>query len=129
MILINVTINPAANVDAHRDSGWYTCAAVSESGSSLSRAEVRVSKERDHPPPIIQLGPVNQTLPIKTSATLPCDASDHETIVWLKDGVPISTIATETRIYVDGDNTLTIKGICPHLYNSNNHHVKMHNVF
>ena len=99
-----------ANVDAIRDSGWYSCAAVSESGSSLSRAEVRVSKETDHPPPIIELGPVNQTLPIKTSATLPCDASDHDTIVWLKDGVPISTLATETRIYVDGDNALTIKG-------------------
>ena len=93
-----------------RDSGWYSCAAVSESGSSLSRAEVRVSKETDHPPPIIELGPVNQTLPIKTSANLPCDASDHKTIVWLKDGVPISTLATETRIYVDGDNALTIKG-------------------
>ena len=93
-----------------RDSGWYSCAAVSESGSSLSRAEVRVSKETDQPPPIIELGPVNQTLPIKTSANLPCDASDHKTIVWLKDGVPISTLATETRIYVDGDNALTIKG-------------------
>ena len=101
-----------ANVDAIRDSGWYSCAAVSESGSSLSRAEVRVSKEIDQPPPIIELGPVNQTLPIKTSANLPCDASDHENIVWLKDGVPISTLTTtETRIYVDGDNALTIKGV------------------
>ena len=100
-----------ANVDANRDSGWYSCMAVSESGSSLSRAEVRVSKETDLPPPIIELGPVNQTLPIKTTATLPCDASDHENIIWLKDGVPISTLATtETRIYVDSDNTLTIKG-------------------
>ena len=77
----------------------------------MSRVEVRVSKERDHPPPIIELGPVNQTLPIKTSATLPCEASDYDSITWLKDGVPISTLAaTETRIYVDGDNTLTIKG-------------------
>jgi len=49
-------------------------------------------------------------LPIKTSATLPCEAADHETITWLKDGVPVSTLATKARIYVDGDNTLTIKG-------------------
>ena len=77
----------------------------------MSRAEVRVAKETDLPPPIIIHGPVNQTLPIKASATLPCEASDHETIVWLKDGVPISTlVATETRIYVDNENTLTIKG-------------------
>ena len=103
-------VSVIANVDANRDSGWYSCIAVSESGSSLSRAEVRVAKETDLPPPIIELGPVNQTLPIKTSATLPCDASDHETIIWLKDGVPISTLATETRISVDSDNKLTIKG-------------------
>ena len=102
-----------ATVSANRDSGWYSCAAVSQSGSSMSRAEVRVAKETDLPPPIIIHGPVNQTLPIKTSATLPCEASDHETIIWLKDGVPISTlVATETRIYVDNENTLTIKGKC-----------------
>lgn len=39
-----------------RDSGWYSCAAVSESGSILSRAEVNVAQNADRPPPIIQLG-------------------------------------------------------------------------
>ena len=43
-------------VIALRDSGWYSCAAVSESGSILSRAEVNVAQNADRPPPIIQLG-------------------------------------------------------------------------
>jgi hypothetical protein len=98
-----------ATVVAKRDSGWYSCAAVSESGSVLSRAEVNVAREADRPPPIIQLGPVNQTLAIRTSGSLPCQASGaHETISWLKDGVPLSTL-DNNRHSVDSDNTLTIK--------------------
>ena len=68
-----------------------------------------MAKEADRPPPIIQLGPVNQTLPIRTVATLPCQASGtHETISWLKDGVPLSTL-NERRYQIDSDNTLSIK--------------------
>jgi hypothetical protein len=48
------------SVSADTDSGWYSCAAVSESGSCLARAEVAVARDSDRPPPILQLGPVNQ---------------------------------------------------------------------
>ena len=69
-----------------------------------------MAKEADRPPPIIQLGPVNQTLPVMTSASLPCQASGaHEVISWLKDGVPLSTL-DDARFQVDSDNTLVIKG-------------------
>ena len=99
----------AGSVSAIRDSGYYSCAAVSESGSILTRAEVNVAKEADRPPPIIQLGPVNQTLPIRTMASLPCQASGtHEIITWLKDGVPLSTL-DDRRHVIDSDNTLSIK--------------------
>ena len=82
---------------------------MSESGSILSRAEVNVAKEADRPPPIIQLGPVNQTLPIRTSASLPCQASGaHDAISWLKDGVPLSTLDNRRHV-IDSDNTLSIK--------------------
>ena len=91
-----------------RDSGWYSCGAVSESGSIMARAEINVAKEVDRPPPIIQLGPVNQTLPIRTEATLPCQASGGDTISWLKDGVPLSTM-DDRRYQTDNENTLTIK--------------------
>ena len=98
------------SVSALRDSGYYSCAAVSESGSILTRAEVNVAKDADRPPPIIQLGPVNQTLPIRTVASLPCQASGthFETISWLKDGVPLSTL-DDRRHVIDSDNTLSIK--------------------
>ena len=93
-----------ANVLASRDSGWYSCGAVSQSGSVIARAEIDVAKEVDRPPPIIQLGPVNQTLPIQTSASLPCQASGDETISWLRDGVPLSTLVSTDNIW----STMTI---------------------
>lgn len=93
------------------DTGWYTCAAVSESGSTMARVEVRVARTSDNPPPIIQMGPVNQTLPMGGSATLPCEPTGHESIAWLKDGVPLDTLSfADTRIHISADNTLTIKG-------------------
>ena len=44
------------------DSGFYSCAAVSSSGSVMSRAELRVvsSATALKHPPIIELGPANQ---------------------------------------------------------------------
>ena len=55
------------------------------------------------------LGPVNQTLPIRTSASLPCQASGaHDAISWLKDGVPLSTLDNRRHV-IDSDNTLSIK--------------------
>ncbi len=79
----------------------------------IARAEVNVAREADRPPPIIHLGPVNQTLPIRKSAELPCQASGsggQEVILWLKDGVPLSTQeAARDRYTVDADNTLLIK--------------------
>ena len=50
----------SVSVSADTDAGWYSCAAVSESGSCLARAEVAVARDSDRPPPILQLGPVNQ---------------------------------------------------------------------
>ena len=101
-----------SSVTDGKETGWYTCAALSESGSSVARAEVRVAAGNDQPPPIIQIGPVNQTLPIRSTAILPCEATGHNAINWLKDGVPLNTLAfVDTRITVDDDRTLTIKGM------------------
>lgn len=86
----------------------------------MAMAEVKVVQEASRSPPVIQLGPVNQTLPVKAAATLPCEASDHEIVIWLKDGVPLSSLATETRIIVDKDNTLTINGTKFQKINSKN---------
>ena len=95
---------------AANDAGWYSCAAVSESGSSLARAEVKLADaDNDRPPPIIQLGPTNQTLPEGSKATLPCQATAEDEIVWLKDGVPLESLQ-DKRISIQGDNTLLISG-------------------
>ena len=97
----------SATVVSPRDSGWYSCSAVSESGSVMARAEINVAKEVDRPPPLIQSGPVNQTLPIHTEANLPCQASGEDYISWLKDGVPLSTM-DDRRFQIDNENTLSI---------------------
>lgn len=104
-----------------RDAGFYSCAAVSESGSTLARAEIRFSSPADRPPPIINLGPANQTLAAGKSARMPCEAEEASsinggggsglTVTWLKDGVPLTTMtALDDRVDVAGDNTLTIRG-------------------
>ena len=36
---------------------------------------VQVTAMADEPPPIINVGPANQTLPLNTLAVLPCEAS------------------------------------------------------
>ena len=98
-----------ASVLPLRDSGWYSCSAVSESGSILARAEINIAKDgADRAPPIIQQGPVNQTLPIRTGTSLPCQASASDEITWLKDGVPLSTLDNRRHV-IDSDNTLSIK--------------------
>ncbi|PSN52194.1 hypothetical protein C0J52_06109 [Blattella germanica] len=57
------------------DSGIVVvCSAVNPAGSVTWRARLTVTSPEDHPPPIITLGPTNQTLPVKSMAVLPCSA-------------------------------------------------------
>lgn len=62
----------------------------------------------DIPPPIIELGPANQTLPVKSVATLPCRAVGTPTpkVHWHKDGVLIQlgnriTMANNGTLFID----------------------------
>ena len=77
------------------DEGFFVCSAFSVAGSIAVKAylEVRmvmmmmmmimvmmlmllqVTAMADEPPPIINVGPANQTLPLNTLAVLPCEAS------------------------------------------------------
>ena len=76
----------------------------------MARAELRILTSADRPPPIIQLGPSNQTLKAGSKAEMPCMAtSQGGQIVWLKDGVPLG-ISGDRRFNKDNDNTLVIKG-------------------
>ncbi|BET03166.1 roundabout [Nesidiocoris tenuis] len=70
------------------DAGFYVCSALSVAGSAVARAYLQVTSINDKPPPIIEIGPVNQTLPLQSFATLPCQvlANPPAKVVWYKDG-------------------------------------------
>lgn len=75
------------------DAGYYVCSALSVAGSATIRAFLQVTSVDDIPPPIIQIGPANQTLPVGSVAMLPCRAIGNPTprIRWYKDGMPLQT--------------------------------------
>lgn len=75
------------------DAGYYVCSALSVAGSATIRAFLQVTSVDDIPPPIIQIGPANQTLPVGSVAMLPCRAIGNPAprIRWYKDGLPLQT--------------------------------------
>ena len=97
-----------------RDAGWYGCFGVSSTGSSGSMAWVGMKEGGLRPPPIIQLGPVNQTLVAGGQAELHCQTSAGreqaaQVVTWLKEGLPLEFPATE-RFFLGGGNNLHIRG-------------------
>ncbi|XP_037047604.1 protein sax-3 [Bradysia coprophila] len=83
------------------------CSAVNSVSSVSSRVVLSLNPQDDRPPPIITLGPTNQTLPLKSVAALPCKSIGSPTpiISWYRDGIPV--ILSE-RITLSEDGTLTI---------------------
>lgn len=75
------------------DAGYFVCSALSVAGSATIRAFLQVTSVDDIPPPIIQIGPANQTLPMGSVAMLPCRAigTPAPRIRWYKDGMPLQT--------------------------------------
>ncbi|KAG1651101.1 Roundabout 2 [Nymphon striatum] len=73
------------------DEGFYKCSVISVAGSTVSKAFLRVTSLEDVPPPVIRLGPANQTLPVETMVLLPCQASGTPTptIKWSYNSQPI----------------------------------------
>lgn len=83
------------------------CSAVNSVGSVSSRVVLSLNTQDDRPPPIITLGPTNQTLPLKSVAALPCKSIGNPTpvISWYRDGIPV---ILSDRITLSDDGTLTI---------------------
>lgn len=67
------------------------CTALNAVGSVSVRSKLTVRLPEDRPPPVIAIGPVNQTLPIKSVAVLNCQAAGVPTpvISWYRDGIPV----------------------------------------
>ncbi|XP_075749831.1 protein sax-3 isoform X2 [Rhipicephalus microplus] len=74
------------------DRGFYVCSALSMVGSTMAKGHLEVTAIADLPPPIIQLGPANQTLPVHTTAQLPCEAAGtpKPVVQWLYNGSPLN---------------------------------------
>ncbi|XP_041449806.1 roundabout homolog 2 isoform X1 [Drosophila obscura] len=80
------------------------CNAMNEVSSITSRVQLSLDSQEDRPPPIIIAGPVNQTLPIKSLATLQCKAIGlpNPTISWYRDGIPVQP-SSKLNITTAGD--------------------------
>ncbi|XP_037958391.1 protein sax-3 [Teleopsis dalmanni] len=85
---------------AREDSGKVVvCNALNAVGSVSSRTVITVDTQYDLPPPIIEQGPVNQTLPVKSGVTLPCRTIGipMPEVAWYLNGIPIDVIEHERR--------------------------------
>ncbi|XP_055539086.1 roundabout homolog 2-like [Wyeomyia smithii] len=104
------SILSVSNIDRIDNGKVIVCSAVNGVGSVSTRVVLSVNLQDDRPPPLILQGPVNQTLPIKSVAILPCRASGIPTpvISWYRDGIPILTSA---RINITDSGTLTISDL------------------
>lgn len=80
------------------------CNAMNEVATITARALLTQDSQEDRPPPIIIMGPVNQTLPVKSVATLNCKAIGlpNPTISWYRDGIPVHANA-KTNLTSAGD--------------------------
>lgn len=80
------------------DASALWCAAVNEAGSLMARTRLEVTSISTPPPVVIEVGPANQTLPVKSPASLPCQA-EGQPVKWTKDGRPINaSFIIETSI-------------------------------
>ncbi|KAK4877038.1 hypothetical protein RN001_009544 [Aquatica leii] len=88
------------------DTGFIVCSALSVAGSTSVRAHLQVTSIIDLPPPIIQIGPSNQTLPLHSMVTLHCKSFSTDgrepNIYWLKNGKPINN--TQSRYTISTGN-------------------------
>lgn len=86
------------------------CSAVNSVGSVSTRVVLSVNFQDDFPPPLILQGPVNQTLPIKSMALMPCKATGQPkpVISWYRDGIPV---VSSKKVNISEDGLLTISDL------------------
>ena len=91
------------------DASSLLCAAVNEAGSLVARTRLEVTITSIPPPLVIEVGPANQTLPIKSPASLPCQA-EGQPVKWMHDGVSLNT-STRPRVSVSDSGMLHIEDL------------------
>lgn len=72
---------------------------------------LQVTSVEDVPPPLVEVGPTNQTLPLQSVASLPCQArgSPPPRVRWYHNGSPISP-RSSPRLTILPSGTLQIDG-------------------
>ncbi|XP_055601197.1 roundabout homolog 1-like [Uranotaenia lowii] len=97
-------------IDRMDNGKVVVCSAVNNVGSVSTRVVLSVNLQDDRPPPLIVQGPVNQTLPVKSVAVLPCRATGvpAPVISWYREGIPI---LTSHRINITDSGTLTVSDL------------------
>ncbi|OQR73215.1 roundabout1-like, partial [Tropilaelaps mercedesae] len=98
------------------DEGFYVCSALSAIGSIMTKAHLEVTGLGDLPPPLIELGPVNQTIPEGQPATLPCETSGvpRPEVQWFFNNKDSVDENDDERFTIDSQGTLTIQGTAVH---------------
>ena len=97
------------------DAGGLWCGAVSEAGGLVARTRLEIVTVSAPPPPVIEVGPANQTLPLGSPASLACSStepgSQNLPLRWWKDGAPL---ALSVRMTQSGETgTLRIEDLQP----------------
>lgn len=71
----------------------------------VNKLFLKVLTKEDAPPPIVQFGPSNQTLPLKSNAQMTCTSIGASSTKWTKDGIDINYEASQqgARLGSDGD--------------------------
>ena len=78
------------------DAAALWCGAVNEAGSLVARTRLDVTSVSLPPPVVIEVGPANQTLPLKSPASLPCQA-EGQPVRWLKGTVQFHHLFSPTQ--------------------------------
>ena len=87
------------------DAGALWCGAVNEAGSLVGRTRLELVGVAAPPPVVVEVGPANQTLPLKSPATLLCQA-EGQPVRWLKGNPFRYYQQTHKRRQVEMEKTL-----------------------
>lgn len=83
------------------DAGGLWCGAVSEAGGLVARTRLEIVTVSAPPPPVIEVGPSNQTLPLGSPASLACSSTEPSSqnlpLRWWKDGAPLALSVRMTQ--------------------------------
>jgi hypothetical protein len=98
------------------DQGYYVCSALNAAGSNIVKVQLKVAGKslQREPPPIIVLGPANQTLALHSIAILPCRAFGHEQpkISWLKNGQMLEVADEDSARFTQlGNGALRVQNL------------------